>query len=144
LPFFEQFEHVLLETRTKSANIEELILLARKGNVFKNTEIAFSLSPEPITNEYEKGTASLQKKLEAIQILLELKYRVGLRFLPLLPVENYWEVYEALIEEVKKHIDTAKISSIFIAPLIYNKGDFSVMKKVSSFPFLTALKENEN
>jgi DNA repair photolyase len=91
IPFFEQYEGVLLETRTKSANIEglkRLVLSPAKANQRKvsrigrvgeaegATEIAFSLSPEPIAKLYESGTASLSSKLFAIQQLLELDYRV--------------------------------------------------------------------
>ena len=70
-----------METRTKSANIEALKLLAisppaRGAAPTKSgrgaTEIAFSLSPGKITKDYEKGTASLEEKLNAIQALLSL------------------------------------------------------------------------
>jgi hypothetical protein len=79
-----------METRTKSANITLFRTTSRtlcpvrtaesygKGgqggflNPPKNTEIAFSLSPQSITNNYEKGTASLEQKLNAIQKLLSL------------------------------------------------------------------------
>lgn len=121
MPFFEQFDNVLLETRTKSANIEGLKTLAHKGTIFNNTEIAFSLSPDFINQKYEKGTATLQNKLVAIQDLLSLGYRIGLRFLPLLVVDNYRQLYEELIFQVQQHIEVEKISSIFIAPLLYNK-----------------------
>ena len=142
--FFEQYEDVLLETRTKSANIEWLRKLAQQGKLYHNTEIAFSLSPEEIATSYEPRTASLQQKLKAINELLHLGYRVGLRFLPLLPIENYQDVYKSLIEEVGESLPIEKISSIFIAPLIYNKGDFSVMKKkYPDFRLLDLLQENE-
>ncbi|GHV23564.1 hypothetical protein FACS189428_7230 [Clostridia bacterium] len=99
-------------------------------------EIAFSLSPESIAQAYEPRTASLSQKLQAIQALLDLNYRVGLRFLPLLPVPEYENIYTSLLTEVKKQIDISRISSIFIAPLIYNQGDFAVMKKKNpDFPF---------
>jgi hypothetical protein len=44
---------------------------------------------------------------------------------------------------VRKSIDIQKVVSIFIAPLIYNKGDFTAIQKKSSLPFLKALQENE-
>lgn len=142
LPFFEQFDNVVLETRTKSANIEGLNSLAREGMKFTHTEIAFSLSPESVARRYENGTAPLEKKLHAIQELLRLGYRVGLRFLPLLPVPNYLKVYQELILTVKERIDVEKISSICIAPLLYNTGDYAVMKKNHPFPFLDVLKKD--
>lgn len=54
---------------------------------------------------------------------------MGLRFLPLLPVENYEKLYIELLELVKKEIDLKQIHSLFIASLIYNQGDFKQMQK---------------
>ena len=51
IPFFEQFDNVLMETRTKSGNIQSLLNM---GLVPKNTEIAFSLNPQTIIDQYER------------------------------------------------------------------------------------------
>ncbi|MDR2190430.1 MAG: hypothetical protein LBP53_04510 [Candidatus Peribacteria bacterium] len=155
-PFFAHYENVLLEVRTKSANIEGLKQLAMEQmrreagkEVGKHVEIAFSLSPESLAQAYEPFTAPLQKKLEAIEELLQLGYRVGLRFLPLLPVEQYEKVYGTLIEQVKKAVTIEQIASIFIAPLIYNARDLAVMKKKyavagkEAFPFWEGLQADE-
>lgn len=74
-PFIEQFENVLMETRTKSANIST-ILSANNGIPPKNTEISFSLNPESIIQNYEKGTASLNARIHAINTLLQKGYKV--------------------------------------------------------------------
>jgi spore photoproduct lyase len=146
LPFFQQYENVILETRTKSANIELLKQLAQSSTIgSSNTEIAFSLSPSPIAKLYEHGTASLEQKLKAINELLKLNYRVGLRFLPLLPIENYETVYEEMLNQIKSNINVKRISSIFIAPLLYNAGDFAIIKKKKpDFPFWELLQAREN
>ena len=51
IPFFEQFEGVMMESRTKCGNIQPLLDL---WFVPKHTEIAFSLNPQEIINHYEK------------------------------------------------------------------------------------------
>ena len=127
-PFMEQFEGVLMETRTKSANISS-ILEANQGIPPRNTEISFSLNPQSIIEQYEEGTAPLRARIQAINTLLEKNYKVWLRFLPLLPVENYENLYSELLEQVKSEIDMKKINSLFIASLIYNQGDFKQMQK---------------
>lgn len=53
IPFFEQFEGVLMETRTKSPNINS-ILTANDGKIPNNTEFSFSLNPENIIKKYER------------------------------------------------------------------------------------------
>ncbi len=143
-PFMEQFEGVLMETRTKSANISS-ILEANQGIPPHNTEISFSLNPQSIIEQYEKGTAPLRTRMQAINTLLEKNYKVWLRFLPLLPVENYENLYSELLEQVKSEIDIEKINSLFIASLIYNQGDFKQMQKKnlnSDLRNLVQLQEN--
>ena len=50
IPFFEQFDNVLMESRSKSGTIQSLLDMEI---VPKNTEIAFSLNPQEIIDEYE-------------------------------------------------------------------------------------------
>ena len=111
-------------------------------------EIAFSLSPRIIAEKYELWTASLDDKLNAINHLLEKWFRVGLRFLPLLPVENFQQIYSEFLDEVIYEIDTNKISSITIAPLIFNQWDYNVLMKKyqndSDFSFINNLEKNEH
>ena len=65
LPFCENLpENVMMETRTKSNNINSLIQYAEKlknqnKQPTQNLEIAFSLSPRDIATEYEIWTATL-------------------------------------------------------------------------------------
>ena len=111
-------------------------------------EIAFSLSPRIIAEKYELWTATLDNKLNAINQLLEKWFRVGLRFLPLLPVENFQQIYSDFLDEVINEIDTNKISSIAIAPLIFNQWDYNVLIKKyqndSDFSFINNLEQNEH
>jgi hypothetical protein len=46
---------------------------------------------------------------------------VGLRFLPLLPVEKFQQIYSEFLDEIISKVDANKISSIAIAPLIFNQ-----------------------
>lgn len=128
IPFMEQFDNVLMETRTKSANIQSF-LESNKGLPPKNTEIAFSLNPQDIIQKYEKNTAPLWARIQSINTLLKKGYKVWLRFLPLLPVPNYEKIYIDFLKEIKSQIPMQKINSLFIASLIYNAGDFKQIQK---------------
>lgn len=152
LPFCETlFDDVLIETRTKSANITTLLDYAKNLNWNSPTqkmEIAFSLSPRIIAETYEFWTVSLNDKMEAINKLLEKGFRVWLRFLPLLPVENFQQIYSDFLDEVIDRINVDKIASIAIAPLIFNQWDYNVLLKKyqrdSDFSFIKNLKQNEH
>lgn len=119
IPFFEQFDNVMMETRTKSTLPE--LLLSREIPLPQNTEIAFSLSPRTLAKLHEPHTAPLTQKLDIITKLIHKGYRVGLRFLPLLPVPNAKKIYQELIEEVKTTVPIERINSLAIAPLIESK-----------------------
>ena len=141
LPFCEDLpDNILIETRTKSANIAPLL----KHKPTDKMEIAFSLSPRTIAEKYELWTANLDERLGAINQLVEKWFRVGLRFLPLLPVENFEQIYSEFLDEVVDKIEVEKISSICIAPLIFNEWDYRAIQKKSDFEFLENLEKNEH
>ena len=152
LPFCESLpNNVLIETRTKSANITTFLDYAKNLNwrsPTQNMEIAFSLSPRTITEKYELWTATLNDKLNAINQLLDKWFRVGLRFLPLLPIENFQQIYSDFLDKVIDKIDINSIASITIAPLIFNEWDYNVLIKKyqndSNFSFINNLQKNEH
>lgn len=134
VPFFEEKQGVMMEVRTKSANIKPLLDL---NIIPKNTEIAFSLNPQSLIEKYEKWTSSLDQRLEAINILLEKWFKVWLRFLPLLPVKNYEEIYWEFISYIKGKLDISKISSTFASGLLFTKKDYNIM--IKKYPWLDIL-----
>lgn len=142
ISFFEEFDNVLMETRTKSGNIQTLLDL---DIIPQNTEIAFSLNPQVIIDEYERWSSSLKSRISAIKKLQAKWWKVGLRFLPLLPVPGYLEIYEQFLRELCQEIDINNVNSIFLATLIYNKQDWiTIQKKESEFKLLKDLEVGED
>ena len=135
VPFFEKFwDDVMMEIRTKSSNVKPFLDL---WFIPKNTEISFSLNPEILVKKYEKWASSLEKRIEAINILLEKWFKVWLRFLPILPVKNWEEVYSEFIAYIKEKIDISKIYSSFASWLLYTKKDYN--KMLQKYPDLDIL-----
>lgn len=134
IPFFEKFSNVMMEIRTKSANVKSFLDLRF---VPKNTEISFSLNPKELIEKYEKWTSSLEQRVKAINILLEKWFKVWLRFLPILPVKNYKELYSEFIKYVEENIDMSKIYSSFASGLLYTKKDYN--KILQKYPELDIL-----
>ena len=153
LPFCETLpENILIETRTKSANITALLnysnnLKSEWKTPTQKMEIAFSLSPRSIAKQYEVWTATLDQKINAINQLINNWFRVWLRFLPLLPIDDFIHIYEEFLDEIISKIKIEKISSIAIAPLIFNEWDYNILNKKyqkSDFKFLEKLEKNEH
>ena len=134
IPFFEWKEGIMMEIRTKSSNIKPLLDL---WFIPKNTEIAFSLNPQEMIDKYEKGTSSLDSRIEAINKLLKLWFKVWVRFLPLLPVKNYEKIYWDFVELLKKKIDFCDLYSSFASGLLYTKKDYN--KMMTKYPELDIL-----
>ena len=135
VPFFEKFwDDVMMEIRTTSSNVKPFLDL---WFIPKNTEISFSLNPEILVKKYEKWASSLEKRIEAINILLEKWFKVWLRFLPILPVKNWEEVYSEFIAYIKEKIDISKIYSSFASWLLYTKKDYN--KMLQKYPDLDIL-----
>jgi spore photoproduct lyase len=137
VPFFEKLENAMMEIRTKSNNIKPLFNL---WFIPKNTEIAFSLNPQILINKYEKWSASLDDRIKAINELLNLWFKVGLRFIPLLPVKDYEKIYSEFVWYIKQNIDLQRIYSIFIWWLLYTKKDYNkILSKFSNLDILHML-----
>lgn len=137
IPLFEEFDNAIMEIRTKSTNISNLLGFTE---IPKNTEIAFSLNPNEVIEKYEKLTPILDMRLKAINTLLEKGWKVWIRFQPLLEIENYKKIYENFIEKVLFEVDFTKINSVFIGTLLYTYEDYNKMlKKVKDFDLLYKL-----
>jgi len=140
--FFEELANTMMEVRSKSANIKPILDL---WFIPKNTEFAFSLNPQELIDKYEKWTSSLEDRIKSINILLDRGYKVGLRFLPLLPVKNYKEIYTKFVKEIKQKIDIKKVSSIFVSGLLYTTSDYNnILKKYPKLDILYRLKQDDN
>lgn len=129
IPFFDKLENAKMEIRTKSVNIANLL----KFNPSKNVEIAFSLNPSELIEKYELKTSSLDMRIEAINKLIDAGWQVGIRFLPLLEVENYKEIYKDFLEYVKSRINFDKVYSVFIWGLLYTHEDYNKMLKKEAY-----------
>ncbi len=142
IPFFEKFENTMMEIRTKSDNITPLLNL---WFIPKNTEIAFSLNPQELIEKYESKTPNLEKRIKAVNTLLDKWFKVWLRFLPLLPVQNYKNIYKDFIEQIKTNINLQKIHSTFASWLLYTKKDYStILKKYPDLDILYMLQKEDD
>ncbi len=98
IPFFAD-KNVILELKTKSDCVENLIGLKHGGK----TVVAWSVTPKCFSKE-EKGTAPLEKRLEAARICEEAGYGTAFHFDPIIDSANSERDYEELVESIFSHI----------------------------------------
>ncbi|MFK8067531.1 MAG: radical SAM protein [Gammaproteobacteria bacterium] len=141
LPFFRVRPNAYLEFRTKSTQIRSLL----HSKPIPNCVVAFSLSPQNITEALEDKTPSLENRLEAMKKLQNAGWNIGIRFEPLIYTTDYKENYKELFSNVFNQLDVEKIHSISIGAFRVPKSYFKNMTKL--YPdeklFAGPLEEND-
>jgi len=122
VPFFKD-KPVVLELKTKSACVDNLLPLEHGGR----TVIAWSINPARFSRE-EKGTASVQERLEAAALCEQAGYGTAFHFDPIL-LEAGWEKdYQDLIRDLFAHVG-ASLRWISLGTLRFHKD----LRSVSEF-----------
>ena len=111
--YFAELPNVLLELKTKSNKIENLLGLDHKGH----TVISWSVNPQAIIEAEEHKAASLAERLEAMRKIQDAGYKIGLHFDPILYHENWRENYIELIHQLFNVVDPKKVTWISMGTL---------------------------
>ena len=84
---------------TKFDMIDDILHLKHNRKII----IRMSVNPEEIINKVEFGTSRLQKRIQAINKLVEADYLIGILIAPVIFVENWKELYSGLIKYLSKN-----------------------------------------
>ena len=112
LDAFSEIPQAWLELRTKSTQIRPLL----NRPAINNCVVAFSLSPEEIVQAEEHKTASLQKRIKALQQLQAHGWKIGLRFDPLIQASEFETIYGRMFEQVLSAINIEAVHSVSLGP----------------------------
>ncbi len=124
VPFFAQNKKAVLELKTKTNKIENLLNMDSEGN----TVVSWSLSPREITEKHEHGTSSLQDKLEAAVKCAQAGYKVGFHFDPIMYYSEWESGYQELIHSVYDFMGNFPIEWISLGNLRLTYDLKTVMK----------------
>ena len=129
LPFyfdlFKKHPQAMLELRTKSANIKELLKLAP----LKNVITSFSLSPESRIKKTDLKTPSLKHRLKAMAELQEKGFPLAIHLDPIIHEDNFEETYKELFNELKENLDLSKIEYVSMGVVRFTSNVFHQVKK---------------
>jgi spore photoproduct lyase len=113
LPYFAEQPNVLLELKTKSDCVDDLLDLDPKGRVV----VSWSMNPQPVIDADEQATASLTGRLNAARRVQDAGYRLGFHFDPMIEYPG-WEVdYRAMVEQTFATVDWRKLSWVSLGVL---------------------------
>ncbi|MEA3287801.1 MAG: hypothetical protein U9Q77_10570 [Candidatus Marinimicrobia bacterium] len=111
--YFADLKNVLLELKTKSNRIENLLELDHKGH----TVISWSVNPQVIIDAEEHKAASLKERLEAMRLVQAAGYKIGFHFDPLLYHDDWKRSYPDLIRQLFEVVDPENVAWISIGSL---------------------------
>ncbi|NLL47285.1 MAG: spore photoproduct lyase [Firmicutes bacterium] len=100
IEFFGQTDLGRFRFVTKFSDVDSLLQVPHHGH----TEVRFSLNTQTIIGKYEKGTASLQERIEAAQKVSQAKYPLGFLIAPIITYDNWQQEYEEAIRALAEQI----------------------------------------
>lgn len=118
VPFFAEQPNVLLELKTKSDCVDDLLRLDSKGRVV----VAWSMNPQPVIDAEEHGTASFNERLKAARRCQEAGYRLGFHFDPMIEYPRWEDDYRQMIEALFDTVDWRCISWLSMGVLRNTAG----------------------
>ena len=95
---------------TKFHMVDSLLPLAHKGR----TIVRMSVNPEQIIQKVEFGTSLLKDRINAINNLCEVGYKVGLLIAPVVLLENWKQLYSDLIRQLADELSDKVKKEMFI------------------------------
>jgi len=124
--FFRNHSRANFELRTKSTQVSRLLELHPISNVV----VAFSLAPQEISRGLEHRAPSLAKRINAIKKLQDKGWKTGLRFDPVIYVDDYEDIYDRFFDLVFNEIDTSSLHSVSLGPFRMPEAYFKNVNKL--------------
>lgn len=120
-------ENVLVELRTKIADVEPLFGVP----YFEKFIVCFSIVPEKIRKKYESNTDCINKRISAMGRCADFGYKVGIRFEPIINIEDLKIEYEELMKKILEVVPVKNIYSISFGVIRFTH---ELIKKLSKDP----------
>ncbi len=126
LPVFRGLDNAVIELRTKSTQIRNLL----ETEAMANCVVAFSLSPDSLAQALEHKAPPLRKRLDALEKLQQAGWPFGLSFDPIIYCDDYQEIYQAFFAEVFARIDLDRLHSVSLGTFRMPQGFYRNIVKL--------------
>lgn len=113
VPFFAERPNALLELKTKSACIDNLLRLDPKDRVV----VSWSMNAPVVAALEELGAAGLDERIAAAARVQAAGYKVGFHFDPLIAHDGWEEGYRDVIQRMFRRLDTRRIAWVSLGSL---------------------------
>lgn len=140
MPLFARHSNAHLELRTKSLQIRSLL----KSEPINNCIVAFSFTPDEVSQALEHGVPTVDKRIDAMVKLQNQGWRLGLRFDPMIYHDAFEANYQHLFKQIFSRLSAESIHSVSLGTLRTPKAFHQNM--VNLYPeeklFAARLEEN--
>ena len=113
---FSGLKNAVLELKTKSDCVDSILDLDHNDR----TVVSWSLNTDSVIEQEEHGTASLNKRLDAMQRAFRAGYLIGLHFDPMIFHKGWQEGYRMVVTQVFERISPDRVAWISIGSLRFN------------------------
>ncbi len=117
--------NVILELKTKSANIGHLL----RVDAPKNIICTWSLNTPTLIHHEEHGTASLDKRLDAARKVADAGYLVGFHFHPIVHYDRWQSDYQLVVEQLGALFKPEEVALVSMGTLTYIKSVIRDIRK---------------
>lgn len=105
LPFFERRRNSVLELKTKSIHIENLLASPCRDRIV----VSWSLNSPYMASNEEHGAPSILQRLKAARKCQDEGFVLGFHFDPLVPHAGWKEEYRRTLDLLAEHVDPERI-----------------------------------
>ena len=117
--------NVILELKTKSANVNHLL----RVDAPKNILCTWSLNTPTLIQYEEHGTATLEKRLNAARKVADAGYLVGFHFHPIIHYDHWQRDYELVVRQLGSLFKTEEVALVSMGTLTYIKSVIREIRK---------------
>jgi len=117
--------NVILELKTKSANVNHLLRVAAPKNIL----CTWSLSTPTLIRNEEHGTAALDKRLNAARKVADAGFLVGFHFHPIVHYDNWQQDYELVVKQLSSLFEPQEVALVSMGTLTYIKSVIREIRK---------------
>ena len=118
IPFFNQRENAVLELKTKSNCVKNLLTQNSTNNVI----VSWSLNPQIIIDREEKGTPNLEQRLEAARLCANKGYKIGIHLDPIIIFQDWERAYHGMIKKIFEVLTPSQIEWISLGSFRYRRS----------------------
>jgi DNA repair photolyase len=118
VPFFAAHDNALLELKTKSDRVDNLLRLDPRDRVV----VSWSVNATAIAATEEAGCATLEQRVAAAARVQAAGYKVGFHFDPLIAHDGWEDGYRDAVAAIFRRLDTRRVAWVSLGSLRMTPG----------------------